>query len=163
MNSNHLYLMHESFPPLHLDFSPNFLHSKKPKVQSLILQENILRGYLASKKKKIVERKRKAKRALYFTKCKIYNMFVYLRDDFHPSYSFYKSQACDWLITGIRKEFTSKNTKENISCGVGKTKEISHQRRMGWCEFRTRRKCCANFAQAEGVVRISHKLGAVVF
>ncbi|KAL6310982.1 hypothetical protein AAG906_019972 [Vitis piasezkii] len=29
---------------------------------------------------------------------------------------------------------------------------------MGWCEFRTRSRCCANFAQAEGVVRISHKL-----
>ena len=65
MNSNYLYLMHESFPPLHLDFSPSFLHSKKPKVQPLILWENILRGCLASKKKKIVERKRKQKRSLY--------------------------------------------------------------------------------------------------
>ena len=32
--------------------------------------------------------------------------------------------------------------------------------RMGWCEIG---RCCANFAQPEGVVRISHKLGAVVF
>ena len=72
MNSNYLYLMHESFPPLHLDFSPSFLHSNKPKVQPLILQESILRGCLASKKKQIVERKRKQKRSLYFTKCKIY-------------------------------------------------------------------------------------------
>ena len=90
-------------------------------------------------------------------------MLVFSRDDFHPSYSLYKSKACDWLIAGIRKEFTSKNTKEKISCGVGKTEEISHQRCMGWCEFRTRRRCCANFAQGEGVVRISHNLGAVVF
>ena len=72
MNSNYLYLMHESFPPLYLDFSPSFLHSKKPKVQPLILWENILKGCQVSKKKKIVERKRKQKRSLYFTKCKIY-------------------------------------------------------------------------------------------
>ena len=72
MNSNYLYLMHESFPLQHLDFSPSFLHSKKPKFQPLILWENILRGCLASKKKKIVERKRKQKRSLYFTKYQIY-------------------------------------------------------------------------------------------
>ncbi|RVW28480.1 hypothetical protein CK203_113669 [Vitis vinifera] len=29
---------------------------------------------------------------------------------------------------------------------------------MGWCEFHTRKRCCANFAQGEGGVRISHKL-----
>ena len=72
MNSNYLYLMHESFPPFHMDFSPSFLHSKKPKVQPLTLWENILRGCLASKKKKIVERKRKQKRSLYFTKYQMY-------------------------------------------------------------------------------------------
>ena len=27
-----MYLKHESFPPLHLAFSPSFLYSKKPKV-----------------------------------------------------------------------------------------------------------------------------------
>ena len=90
-------------------------------------------------------------------------MFVVPRDDFHPLYSLYKSKACDWLITGIRKEFTSKNTKEKISCGVGRTKEISHQRCMGWCEIRTCLVGCAKFAQAWLVVRNSHMHGAVVF
>ena len=81
------------------------------------------------------------------------------RDDFHPSYSLYKSKACDWLITGIRKEFTSKNTKEKISCGVGRTEEISHQRRMGWCEICTCMVGCAKFAHAWAVVQNSHLLG----
>ena len=82
------------------------------------------------------------------------------RDDFHPSYSLYKNKACDWLITGIRKEFTSKNTKEKISCGVGRTEEISHQSRMnntrceirtcmGWCEIRT----CMAFSHEQYKVR----------
>ena len=39
---------------------------------------------------------------------------------------------------------------------------ISHKEKV-LCEFRTTWRCCANFAQPEGVVRISHKLGAVVF
>ena len=34
---------------------------------------------------------------------------------------------------------------------------ISHKEKV-LCEFRTRGRCCANFAQGEGVVRISHKL-----
>ena len=114
---------------------------------------------MASKKKKIEERKGK-QRELYFTKCKkIQYVSRLLRDDFHPSYSLYKSKACDWLITGIRKEFTSKNTKEKISCGVGRTEEISHQRHMGWCEIRTCMAGGAKFALAWLVVRNSHLLG----
>ena len=54
-----------------------------------------------------------------------------------PLRVFLQSKACEWLITRIRKEFTSKNTKEKISCGVGRIEEISHQSRMGWCEIRT--------------------------
>ena len=56
----------------------------------------------------------------------------------------------------IRKEFTSKNTKEKISCGVVRTEETSHQSRMnntrceirtrmGWCEIRT----CMNNTKCE--------------
>ena len=152
MNSNYLHLMHESFSLLHLDFSPSFLHSKKPKVQPLVLQKNILRGCLASKKKKIEERKGK-QRELYFTKCKkIQYVSRLLRDDFHPSYSLYKSKACDWLITRIRKEFTSKKYKrKDLKWSRQNRGEFAP--RMGWCEFSTSR----------GVVRISHKPGAVVF
>ena len=87
MNSNYLYLMHESFPLLHLDFSPSFLHSKKPKVQPLILWENILRGCLASKKNKIVERKGKHREPCILLSVK-HNICL-SRDDFHPSYSLY--------------------------------------------------------------------------
>ena len=44
------------------------------------------------------------------------------------------------MIGGLQGEewkFIQKYLKEKISCGVGKIEEISHQRRMGWCEFRT--------------------------
>ena len=97
MNSNYLYLMHESCPLLRLDFSPSFLHSKKPKVQPLILQENILRGCLASKKKKNRREKRKAKRTLYFFSQRKISLsvkytIIVSRDDFHPSYSLYKAK-----------------------------------------------------------------------
>ena len=156
MNSNYLYLMHESFPLLHLDFSPSFLHSKKPKVQPFILWENILRGCLASKKKKIEERKGK-QRELYFTKCKkIQYVSRLLRDDFHPSYSLYKSKACDWLITRIRKEFTSKKYKRkdlmwsrhNRGDFAPKTHElVQNSHMLGLlCEIRTCMVGCAKFA-----------------
>ena len=59
-------------------------------------------------------------------------------------------------LQGEEWKFIQKYLKEKISCGVGKTEEISHQRRMGWCEIRTRRRCCAKFAQGEGVVRNLH-------
>ena len=52
-----------------------------------------------------------------------------------PLIVFLQSKACEWLITRIRKEFTSKNTKEKISCGVGRTEEISHQSRMNGAKF----------------------------
>ena len=44
------------------------------------------------------------------------------------------------MIGGLQGEewkLIQKYPKEKISCGVGKTEEISHRRRMGWCEFRT--------------------------
>ena len=69
---------------------------------------------MASKKKKIEERKGKQKEPCILLSVKLYNMFVVPRDDFHPLYSLYKSKACDWLIAEIRKEFTSKNTKEKM-------------------------------------------------
>ena len=31
-----------------------------------------------------------------------------------PNIVFTKAKACDWLVTRIRKEITSQNTKENI-------------------------------------------------
>ena len=67
------------------------------------------------------------------------------RDDFHPSYSLYKSKACDWLVTRIRKEFTSKIHKKRSHVESAKTEEISHHAWAGakfaqgnvLCEFRT--------------------------
>ena len=77
--------------------------------------------------------------------------------------TFLAKKSYGWWITRRRMEMYTKISEENISCGVGRTEEISHQRRMGWCEFRTRGRCCANFAQAWAAVRNSHMLGAVVF
>ena len=44
-----------------------------------------------------------------------------------------------WLANYKDKKgiYIKKNTKEKISCGVGRIEEISHQSRMGWCEIRT--------------------------
>ena len=66
-----------------------------------------------------------------------------------------KSKACDWLITRIRKEFTSKNTKEKISCGVDRTEEISHQSCMNntWCEIRT----CMGWCEIRTCMVFSHE------
>ena len=55
------------------------------------------------------------------------------------------------------------SSKEKISCGVGRTEEISHQRRMGWCEIRTCMAGGAKFALAWAAVRNSHLLDAVVY
>ena len=77
--------------------------------------------------------------------------------------TFLAKKSYGWWITRRRMEIYTKIFEEKISCGVGRTKEILHQRRMGWCEFRTRGRCCAKFAQAWAVVRNSHMLGAVVF
>ena len=115
MNSNYLNLMHGSFPPFHLDFSPSFLYSKKPKVQPLILRANILRGCLASKKKKIVKRKQKTRELCIFLSVKHNTRDTCLQEVISTPYIvFTKAKACDWLVTRIRKEITSQNTKENI-------------------------------------------------
>ena len=107
MNSNYLYLMHESFPPLHLDFSPSFLHSKKLKVP---LGKHPQRLFGFQEKENSREKRKTRELCISLSvKCNILS-----RNDFHPSYSLYKSKACDWLVTRIRKEITSKNTKENI-------------------------------------------------
>ena len=108
---------------------------------------------MASKKKKIVERKRKQREPCISLSVK---RNIMSRDDFHPSYSLYNSKACDWLVTGIRKEFTSKIHKKISHVEPEKTEEISHHTWAGakfaqgnvLCEFRTTRRCCANFAQA---------------
>ena len=76
------------------------------------------------------------------------------------------------MIGGLQGEewkFIQKYLKENISRGVGGTEENSHH---AW-DVRMLCECCASFAQAshklkvlcefQGVVRISHKPGAVVF
>ena len=55
------------------------------------------------------------------------------------------------MVGGLQGEewkFIQKYLKEKISCGVDKIEEISHHAWVG-----------AKFAQGEGVVRISHKLG----
>ena len=69
-----------------------------------------------------------------------------------------KKSYC-WWITRRRMEIYTK---------ISKIKDLVWSRqnrgdfapRMGWCEIG---RCCANFAQPEGVVRISHKPGAIVF
>ena len=152
MNSNYLYLMHESFLPLHLDFSPSFLHSKKPKVQPLILWENILRGCLASKKMKMKE-KEKQSNALYILYIFIFYILLYLY--ISPYYNgcngiyiekfFQPSQLRNLMVGGLQGEewkFIQKYLKEKISYGVGKTEEISHHAWAG--------------VKLEGVVQISH-------
>ena len=140
MNSNYLYLMHESFPPLHLDFSPSFLHSKKPKVQPLILWENILRRCLASKKKKIAERKRKQKRPLYFTKYQIYiswslgksspreSFLVFTREFIQegnlPFLGYFLAKELhEWLNTRRKWKFKHKNIRRKR---VGTNIPVSH-------------------------------------
>ena len=160
MNFNYLYLTHESFPPLHLDFSPSFLHSKKPKVQPLILWENILRGCLASKKMKMKEKEKQSK-ALYIlyifisilhTSLSIsLPLLQWMQGDINREV-FQPSQLRNLMIGGLQGEewkFIQKYLKEKISRGVGKTEEISHHAWAG--------------AKLEGVVRISHKPGAVGF
>ena len=72
-----------------------------------------------------------------------------LRDDFHPSYSLYKSKACDWLVTRIKRKLHQKIHKKRSKVESAKTEENSHHAWAG-----------ANFAQAgvlcefQGVVRI---------
>ena len=42
-------------------------------------------------------------------------MRLYLQEVISTPYIVYtKAKACDWLVTRIRKEITSQNTKENI-------------------------------------------------
>ena len=76
-----------------------------------------------------------------------------------PYIVFTKVKACEWLVTRIREEITSKNyIRKDLKWSRQKQRKI--RTTHGLCEFG---RCCANFAQAEGVVRISHKPGAVVF
>ena len=165
MNSNYLYLMHESFPPLHLNFSPSFLHSKKPKVQPLILWENILRGCLASKKMKMKEKEKQSK-ALYIlyiyisilhTSISIYftmDAREYIYREVFPTFLAKKSYG--WWITRRRMEIYTKISKRKRS-----RVELAKQRR-----FRTKHGLVRNWkvlCEFQGVVRISHKPGAVVF
>ena len=107
-----------------------------------MLWENILRGRLASKKKKIEERKGK-QRELYipyreenFTKCK--NTIQLFREMISSHLIVFIKQSL-WVANYKDKKgiYIKKNTKEKISCGVVRTEEISHQSRMGWCEIRT--------------------------
>ena len=67
-----MYLKHESFPPLHLAFSPSFLYSKKPKVLASHPLGKHPQRLFGFQEKENRREKRKAKRSLYFTKCKIY-------------------------------------------------------------------------------------------
>ena len=71
---------------------------------------------------------------------------IYIEKFFQPS------QLRNLMIGGLQGDewkFMQKYPKENISRGVRKTEEISHHAWAG--------------AKLEGVVRISHKPGAVVF
>ena len=74
-----------------------------------------------------------------------------LRDDFHPSYSLYKSKACDWLVTRIRKEITSKKyIRKDLKWSRQKQRRIrtTHGLVRIWkvlCEFCTTWRCCTNF------------------
>ena len=76
--------------------------------------------------------------------------------------TFLAKKSYGWWITRRRMEIYTK---------ISKRKDLvwSQQNRgdfapcMGWCEFRTRERCCANFAQAWAVVQSLHMLGAVVF
>ena len=70
---------------------------------------------MASKKKKIVERKEKMRELCIFLSVKhnIYSIFyiLYIQEVISTPYIvFTKAKACDWLVTSIRKEITSKNT-----------------------------------------------------
>ena len=153
MNSNYLYLMHESFPPLHLNFSPSFLHSKKPKVQPLILWENILRGCLASKKMKMKEKEKQSK-ALYIIYIDRFYILIYLyilqwmQGNIYIEKFFQPSQLRNLMVGGLQGEewkFIQKYLKEKDLVWSWQNKG-DFAPSMGWCEIRTRR----------GVVRISH-------
>ena len=138
--------MHESFPPQHLDFSPSFLHSKKPKVQPLIFWENILRGCLDSKKKKIEERKGKQRepcispREENFTKYKIYIswslgkssprvLFLVFTREFIQEGNlpflryFLAKELHEWLNTRRKWKFKHKNIRRKR---VGTNIPVSH-------------------------------------
>ena len=69
------------------------------------------------------------------------------------------------MVGGVQGEewkFIQKYLKEKISCGVGRTEEISHHAWAG-AKFRTR-KCVVRISHKGKVLcEISHKLGAVVF
>ena len=56
--------------------------------------------------------------------------------------TFLSKKSYGWWITRRRMEIYTKYLKEKISCGVGKTEEISHH---AWAAVRNSR-CCANFA-----------------
>ena len=72
------------------------------------------------------------------------------------------------MVGGLQGEewkFIQKYLKEKISCGVGKTEEISHHawagaKLEGVVRISHNLKVLCEF---QGVVRISHKPGAVVF
>ena len=65
MNSNYLYLMHESFPPLHLDFSPSSLQETKS-LASHPLGKHPQRLFGFQEKENSIEKK-KAKKDLYIS------------------------------------------------------------------------------------------------
>ena len=78
-------------------------------------------------------------------------LYMFLEVISTPYIVFTKAKACDWLVTRIRKEITSKKY-------IGKDLKWSRQKQRkirtthGLCKFG---RCCTNFAQAKGVVRIS--------
>ena len=67
---------------------------------------------MASKKKKIAKRKEKRESSVYILSVKrnIYYIFYIQEVISTPYIVFTKAKACDWLLTRIRKEITSKNT-----------------------------------------------------
>ena len=83
--------------------------------------------------------------------------------------TFLAKKSYDWWITRRRMEIYTKIYKRK-DLKWSRWNRVEFAPRMGWCEFS---RCCANFAQAshklkvlcefQGVVRISHKPGVVVF
>ena len=80
------------------------------------------------------------------------------RGDFHPLYSFYKSKACDWLVTR-RKEITSKKYKRKY-LKWSRQKQRKIRTTHGVCEFSHTWGGCASFAHHLHTIRTP---GTVVF
>ena len=141
MNSNYLYLTHKSFPPLHLDFSPSFLHPRNKKFSLSSFEKTSQRMFGQQENENVREGKTE--------QGSVYSIYLYILH-LHPSLyilqwmhgniyrevfpTFLAKKSYDWWITKRRMEIYTKISKrKDLKWSWRKQRKICTTH--GLCEF----------------------------